>query len=119
MAENLIERGNHPAAIGFFRQAVIQHPDSVEAIRARGRLVAVGGAVPTPDEYDPKPEPVFEPPVKKARVAAAPAEVVNPPLMSVRSAPSSGSSGGSVHVRGYYRKDGTYVRPHTRRSPSR
>lgn len=22
-----------------------------------------------------------------------------------------------VHVRGYYRKDGTYVRPHTRRSP--
>lgn len=31
------------------------------------------------------------------------------------SAPSySGSSGGTVSVRGYYRKDGTYVRPHTR-----
>jgi hypothetical protein len=30
---------------------------------------------------------------------------------------SSGSSGGTVHVRGYYRKDGTYVQPYTRRSP--
>ena len=27
--------------------------------------------------------------------------------------------GGSVSVRGYTRKDGTYVRPHTRRSPRR
>ncbi len=27
---------------------------------------------------------------------------------------SSSSSGGPVHVRGYYRKDGTYVQPHTR-----
>lgn len=26
-------------------------------------------------------------------------------------------SGGPVHVRGYYRRDGTYVRPHTRRRP--
>lgn len=36
--------------------------------------------------------------------------------------PSGGSSampstGGSVHVRGYYRRDGTYVRPHTRSRP--
>ncbi len=29
------------------------------------------------------------------------------------------SSGGTVHVRGYSRKDGTYVRPHTRSSPRR
>ena len=28
---------------------------------------------------------------------------------------NSTSSGGSVNVKGYYRKDGTYVRPHTRR----
>ncbi len=38
---------------------------------------------------------------------------------SYRSSSGSGSytpsSGGSIHVRGYYRKDGTYVRPHTRR----
>lgn len=27
------------------------------------------------------------------------------------------NSGGTVHVKGYYRKDGTYVRPHTRRAP--
>ncbi|MBT2621202.1 hypothetical protein [Chryseobacterium sp. ISL-6] len=32
---------------------------------------------------------------------------------------SSSSSGGSVKVKGYTRKDGTYVRPHTRSSPSR
>jgi hypothetical protein len=29
------------------------------------------------------------------------------------------SSGGSVYVRGYTRKDGTYVQPHTRRAPRR
>jgi hypothetical protein len=31
----------------------------------------------------------------------------------------SGATGGTVHVRGYYRKDGTYVRPHTRGAPRR
>ncbi|MDO5665356.1 MAG: hypothetical protein Q4G63_08885 [Bacteroidia bacterium] len=35
-----------------------------------------------------------------------------------RSSYSTGASvGGSVNVKGYYRKDGTYVRPHTRSSP--
>lgn len=29
------------------------------------------------------------------------------------------SSGGTVHVRGYYRKNGTYVQSYTRRSPRR
>jgi hypothetical protein len=32
---------------------------------------------------------------------------------------STGSTGGTAHVRGYYRKDGTYVRPHTRSAPRR
>ena len=32
---------------------------------------------------------------------------------------TSSYSSGRVRVRGYYRKDGTYVRPHTRRKPSR
>lgn len=32
---------------------------------------------------------------------------------------SSSSSGGSVHVKGYTRKDGTYVKPHTRSAPRR
>jgi hypothetical protein len=35
------------------------------------------------------------------------------------SSSSSGSSGGSVHVRGYTRKNGTYVAPYTRRSSRR
>ena len=34
-------------------------------------------------------------------------------------ASSQGRSGGSVYVRGYTRKDGTYVQPHTRRAPRR
>lgn len=32
---------------------------------------------------------------------------------------TSSSSGGSVHVKGYTRKNGTYVSPHTRSSPKR
>lgn len=32
-------------------------------------------------------------------------------------AADSTSSGGTVQVKGYYRKDGTYVRPHTRKKP--
>lgn len=31
----------------------------------------------------------------------------------------TGSAGGPVHVRGYYRRDGTYVRSHTRSRPRR
>lgn len=43
---------------------------------------------------------------------------------STSSSSGGGSSGGctgscSVHVRGYTRKDGTYVRPHTRSAPGR
>lgn len=29
------------------------------------------------------------------------------------------SSGGTVQVKGYYRKDGTYVKPHSRKTPKR
>ncbi|WP_369764963.1 hypothetical protein [Flavobacterium sp. WC2429] len=32
---------------------------------------------------------------------------------------STPSSGGTVHVKGHTRKDGTYVRPHTRSAPKR
>ncbi|VTP96419.1 hypothetical protein [Sphingobacterium daejeonense] len=31
----------------------------------------------------------------------------------------STTSGGTVHVKGYYRKNGTYVKPHTRSAPRR
>ena len=37
---------------------------------------------------------------------------------SYNSSSSSNSSGGSVNVKGYYRKNGTYVSPHTRSKPS-
>lgn len=35
------------------------------------------------------------------------------------SAPEQSNSGGEVYVRGYHRKDGTYVKSHTRRAPRR
>lgn len=41
------------------------------------------------------------------------------PVASVPVYTPPSSSGGTVHVKGYYRKDGTYVRPHTRRAPRR
>lgn len=40
---------------------------------------------------------------------------VTPTSTVISPAPSATSSGGSVSVKGYYKKDGTYVRPHTRR----
>jgi endonuclease YncB( thermonuclease family) len=53
---------------------------------------------------------------------------VKPSVENVATPPPSSShvrsendkiKGGSVEVRGYYRKDGTYVKPHTRKSPQR
>jgi hypothetical protein len=39
--------------------------------------------------------------------------------VSSKSRSTSGSSGRTVQVKGYYRKDGIYVKPHTRSSPKR
>jgi len=44
---------------------------------------------------------------------------VNKISPSYSSSSTSSGSSGSVNVRGYYRKDGTYVRPHTRKSRSK
>ena len=41
------------------------------------------------------------------------------PVRSSSSYSSQSNSGGSIHVKGYTRKDGTYVRPHTRSAPRR
>jgi hypothetical protein len=49
-------------------------------------------------------------------VAAVVADSAKPQPPSGGSSASPGT-GGSVHVRGYYRRDGTYVRPHTRSRP--
>lgn len=46
------------------------------------------------------------------------AESYNTSTPSYNYTPST-SSGGTVHVKGYTRKDGTYVRPHTRSAPRR
>jgi chromosome segregation ATPase len=50
--------------------------------------------------------------LRKSDTTANPA-----PNNSTTSQPTSSS--GTVNVRGYYRKDGTYVQPHTRSAPSR
>ena len=61
------------------------------------------------------------PPVARAESTGKAAEVASrSPGMtsrkpSVKKKPSP--SGGKVHVRGYTRRDGTYVAPHTRRAP--
>jgi hypothetical protein len=56
------------------------------------------------------------PPVPSNSQSATPPDLANDP--DVRSSPSYGSaSRGEVHVRGYTRKDGTYVQPYTRRAP--
>lgn len=57
---------------------------------------------------------------RRAPRPSVPQRAETPPAPSTESsAVDSGSGGGSVYVRGYYRKDGTYVRPHTRRAPRR
>lgn len=43
----------------------------------------------------------------------------NSPKSNHRSSSTSTPSGGTVYVKGYTRKDGTYVRPHTRSAPKR
>lgn len=43
----------------------------------------------------------------------------SPSATSKATTKSTASSGGTVQVKGYTRKDGTYVRPHTRSAPKR
>lgn len=50
--------------------------------------------------------------------AYTPVKGYNTPTHSYNYTPST-SSGGTVHVKGYTRKDGTYVTPHTRSAPRR
>lgn len=52
--------------------------------------------------------------VRAARAARATATTRTPDRVS---SPPASTGSGSVHVRGYYRRDGTYVRPHTRSRP--
>jgi len=59
----------------------------------------------------------MEPPCKSSKIAVASSPSFSPSRSSYST--SRGSSGGTVSVRGYYRKNGAYVRPHTRSAPRR
>lgn len=73
-------------------------------------LLRACGVIPTADQ------PTQVPATGQATSSAgAPVSVEHrdhAPAESHQTAPPA--SGGSVHVRGYYRRDGTYVHPHTR-----
>lgn len=63
---------------------------------------------------------VFAPKSSKAIVEpSAETSLVPPPSSAGEATASPSATGGPVNVRGYYRKDGTYVRPHTRNAPRR
>lgn len=57
------------------------------------------------------------PTMKAFRLLLAAVMMVSLSLLAV-AAKTKGSSGGAVHVKGYTRKDGTYVAPHTRSAPN-
>jgi hypothetical protein len=57
---------------------------------------------------------------RKAKRAAGQAPAAKEAMAPEPTPPAnSGAIGGSVHVRGYYRREGTYVQPHTRSAPRR
>lgn len=58
--------------------------------------------------------PDVPPPVTTATPAPVTARTWSRSDLSLSRPSSSSSSGGRVYVRGYFRKNGTYVRPHTR-----
>ena len=75
------------------------HPEPPWEYRQREHVTKVTAAKPIP-----KVEPEAD---------VAPASFAESPSTS------SSDSSGTVHVRGYYRKNGTYVQPYTRRSGRR
>ena len=65
-----------------------------------------------------QPCPICRPPVLgEGNNSVATDEPASSPTGTPASPAPSTSTGGEVHVKGYYRKDGTYVRPHTRSAP--
>jgi hypothetical protein len=86
------------AAIGARKQSALAA--QVVAKAAADAAAAVASAPPAPES-----------------VAAAPPTTTSPIGSALSSGATTSGSGGSVHVKGYTRKDGTYVRPHTRKSP--
>jgi endonuclease YncB( thermonuclease family) len=83
-------------------------------ISINAQMVAEGLAVATsnaPEEFKD---------IERAKREVEAAETTSTSSPSSGSTSSGSSSAGKeVHVKGYYRKDGTYVRPHTRSAPKR
>lgn len=79
-------------------------PDRVAPWEYRQQPIVVVNPKPRPVAVKPKWQPPVESPQPSYTPSYTPDRSYTPSY-----------SGGSVHVKGYYRKDGTYVRPHTRR----
>jgi hypothetical protein len=92
--------------------------DGARATEAELKQIAVARtALPAPAAAVDRPAVAPPPAVARKPVGVADAIDSWTPSDMARARPSSSSTigGGSVYVRGYYRKNGTYVRPHTRR----
>lgn len=78
-------------------------------------------ASPSAAPRAPWPPPTVSAPSTAAERQEAPASTsaLSSATPSASSASSDSSRGGTVNVRGYTRKDGTYVPPHTRSAPRR
>ena len=74
------------------------------------KTTAVAAPVVAPPVPLPAPAQTWTPPIAAAPMV--PAQTWSPP-------PPVPSREKTVHVDGYYKRDGTYVRPHNRRPPSR
>lgn len=110
-------------------EAERQQRDAEQQREAKAKaqvLTAVGGALSRIGlSLSPKPETDSRQEIARSQLADFSTHSGSPsPTPSYGSSSYSGSSrssasGGSVHVRGYYRKNGTYVAPYSRSSPSR
>ncbi len=87
--------------------------DALEKSRAtEAELQVITVARETKSKPPARPTPAAEPSVSTPKITWSPSEV-----RQARQPASTTSSGDRVYVRGYYRKDGTYVQGHSRRRP--
>lgn len=132
-ADNLAKSGKKAAAIGFYESVVKEYFGTTQAETSSARIRTLGGKVPVVAEserWTPQREieryPVVAPRTTartEARTSISESPRYDPPPISPAYGPDYSSSsypgGKTVQVRGYYRKNGTYVQPHSRRAPRR
>lgn len=114
-AEMTIEITPHtsPDAYGGWWVSVYNEKELDAARASEDELKQITVARAAPVEAAPKPAAPRVPAAQAAKPVIDSDDWTSADLRNSR--PSAASGGGSVYVRGYYRKDGTYVRPHTRR----